>query len=240
MGRTAGAAEFAYPPACMATLYLVRHGQASFAAENYDRLSELGRRQSVWLGEYFAERGIVFSRAVCGTLERQRQTARAILETMGSALTAAEHPDWNEYSGEALYQAYLGDEWSQARAKGDVRSVYRTIKAALAAWSEDKLQGPLPETWRDFGERIAAAMQSACADLPDDANVLAATSGGAIGRGIADLLQAPTQTAIEFSLQFRNSGFCEIFFNPRSMRLVSFNCVPHLERGDRREAITYS
>jgi broad specificity phosphatase PhoE len=224
----------------MATLYLVRHGQASFAAENYDCLSELGRRQSVWLGEYFNERGIVFARAVCGTLERQRQTARAILDTMGSALNAAEHPGWNEYSGEALYKAYLGDEWVRARAKGDVRAVYRTMKAALAAWSEDKLQGPLPETWSDFGKRISAAMRSACADLPHEANVLAATSGGAIGRAIADLLQAPARTAIELNLQFRNSGFCEIFFSPRSMRLVSFNCVPHLERGDRRHAITYS
>ena len=224
----------------MAILYLVRHGQASFTAENYDRLSELGRRQSAWLGEYFAERGVVFARVVCGTLERQRETARAILESMGSALAATEHPGWNEYSGEALYKAYLGDEWANARAKGDVRSVYRTIKAALAAWSEDKLPGPLPETWGDFGGRIAAAMQSACAGLPGDANVLAATSGGAIGRGIADLLQAPAQTAIELNLQFRNSGFCEVFFSPRSMRLVSFNCVPHLERRDRREAITYS
>lgn len=224
----------------MATLYLVRHGQASFAAENYDRLSELGRRQSVWLGEYFAERGIVFARAVCGTLERQRETARAILETMGSALTAAEHPGWNEYSGEALYKAYLGDEWAAARAKGDVRAVYRTIKAALADWSQDKLQGPLPETWGGFGERVGAAMQDACSGLRDDVHVLAATSGGAIGRGIADLLQAPAQTAIELNLQFRNSGFCEIFFSPRSKRLISFNCVPHLERGDRREAITYS
>ena len=104
----------------MAILFLVRHGQASFAAENYDRLSELGRQQSAWLGEYFAERGIVFARAVCGTLERQRETARAILQTMGSGLTAEEHPGWNEYSGEALYKAYLGDEWANARAKGDV------------------------------------------------------------------------------------------------------------------------
>jgi broad specificity phosphatase PhoE len=224
----------------MATLYLVRHGQASFASANYDRLSELGRQQSGWLGEYFAERGIVFARAVCGTLERQRETARAVLDTMGSALTVAEHPGWNEYSGEALYKAYLGDEWANARAKGDVRSVYRTIKAALAAWSEDKLPGPLPESWRDFGARIAAAMKSACADLPDDAYVLASTSGGAIGRGVADLLQAPAHTAIDLNLQLRNSGFCEIFFSPRSMRLISFNCVPHLDRSDRREAITYS
>jgi broad specificity phosphatase PhoE len=224
----------------MAILYLVRHGQASFTAENYDCLSELGRRQAVWLGEYFAARGTVFARAVCGTLARQRETARAVLGAMGSDLAAAEHPGWNEYSGEALYKAYLGGEWAEARAKGDVRAVYRTIKAALHAWSEDKLPGPLPETWGGFGERVSSAMQSACAGLPDDANVLAATSGGAIGRGVADLLHAPARTAIELNLQFRNSGFCEIFFSPRSMRLISFNCVPHLERSDRRDAITYS
>jgi broad specificity phosphatase PhoE len=218
----------------------VRHGQASFAAENYDRLSPLGVQQSVWLGEYFAERGIVFARAVCGTLERQRETARAILETMGSGLTAGEHPGWNEYSGEALYKAYLGDEWARGRATGDVRAVYRVIKAALEAWSEGKLRGDLPESWSGFGERIAAAMQSACAGLPNDANVLVASSGGAIGRGVADLLQAPARAAIELNLQFRNSGFCEIFFSSRSLRLVSMNCVPHLERSDRRGAITYS
>jgi len=224
----------------MATLYLVRHGQASFTAEDYDRLSPLGRQQSVWLGEYFAERRIVFARAVCGTLERQRDTARAILETMGSSLTAEEHPGWNEYSGEALYRAYAGEEWAKARARGEVRAVYRSIKAALEAWSEDRLHGPLPETWRGFGERVGAALQSACAGLPGDAVVLVASSGGAIGRAVADLLQAPARAAIELNLQFRNAGFCEIFFSRRGMRLVSLNCIPHLDRGDRREAITYS
>lgn len=224
----------------MAVLYLVRHGQASFSAENYDCLSELGYRQSAWLGEYFAERGIVFSRAVCGTLERQRQTARAILAAMGQDGVALEHPGWNEYSGDALHRAYLGEGWSKARAKGDVRAFYRTLKAALTDWSQDKLPGPLPETWQEFGARVRAAMAAACADLPADALVLAATSGGAIGRGVADLVNAPAQTAIELNLQFRNSGFCEIFFSPRSMRLMSFNCIPHLDRAGRRDAITFS
>ncbi|HEX5612745.1 MAG TPA: phosphoglycerate mutase family protein, partial [Burkholderiales bacterium] len=48
----------------MAELYLVRHAQASFGTEDYDRLSELGRRQARWLGEYFAERGMRFDRVV--------------------------------------------------------------------------------------------------------------------------------------------------------------------------------
>lgn len=224
----------------MTTLYLVRHGQASFTAANYDQLSELGYRQSAWLGEHFAARGITFSRVVCGTLERQRQTARALLDAMGSSQAVVEHPGWNEYSGDALYRAYHGEGWAAERAKGDVREFYRTIKAALLDWSEDRLAGPLPETWREFGDRVAAAMRAACEGLPHDANVLAASSGGAISRGVSSLLGAPAQAAIELNLQYRNSAFCEIFASPRSMRVVSFNCIPHLDRPDRHDAITHS
>ena len=36
----------------MGTLYLVRHGQASFGADDYDQLSPLGQQQAVRLGEY--------------------------------------------------------------------------------------------------------------------------------------------------------------------------------------------
>lgn len=224
----------------MTTLYLVRHGQASFAAENYDCLSELGHRQSAWLGEHFAARGIVFSRAVCGILDRQRQTARTLLDAMGSSLQPIEHPGWNEYSGDALYKAYHGEGWAKARAKNDVREFYRTIKSALQDWSEEKLAGDLPETWKAFGERGVAAMRAACEGVPMDGYILAASSGGAISRAVCEILKAPAQAAIELNLQFRNSGYCEIFVSPRSMRLVSFNCIPHLERPDRQDAITYS
>ncbi len=67
----------------MSQLFLVRHGQASFGAANYDQLSALGYQQSAWLGEHFAELGIQFSRIVTGTLARQQQTAASILETSG-------------------------------------------------------------------------------------------------------------------------------------------------------------
>ena len=47
----------------MALIELVRHAQASFGSAHYDRLSELGRQQSRWLGAYFAARGLVFGPA---------------------------------------------------------------------------------------------------------------------------------------------------------------------------------
>ncbi|MGT2512534.1 hypothetical protein [Cupriavidus basilensis] len=70
--------------------------------------------------------------------------------------------------------------------------------------------------------------------------VLVISSGGAIGRATADLLGAPAQTAIELNLQFRNTAFCEIISGRGMLRLLSFNDLPHLDRVDRRDAITFA
>ena len=68
----------------MGTLYLVRHGQASFGADDYDNLSELGRRQSVRLGEYWRDKGLTFDAVLMGTLKRHAQTWAGIAEGMAS------------------------------------------------------------------------------------------------------------------------------------------------------------
>ena len=70
----------------MGTLYLVRHGQASFGADDYDVLSELGHQQSARLGEYFKQKGIAFEAALTGTLNRQIQTFAGIALGMESEL----------------------------------------------------------------------------------------------------------------------------------------------------------
>ena len=52
----------------MASIYLVRHGQASFGAANYDQLSTLGQRQADLTGEFFARVGLSFDAAYAGSL----------------------------------------------------------------------------------------------------------------------------------------------------------------------------
>ena len=44
----------------MSVLYLVRHGQASFGRENYDRLSKRGVEQARIVGDYFIRTGLRF------------------------------------------------------------------------------------------------------------------------------------------------------------------------------------
>ena len=91
----------------MAELYLVRHGQASFGAENYDELSSSGGAQSRWLGEYCAQSGLTFDRVVTGTMRRHAQTADALLTAMGGApMEVVQDADLNEYDFGALFSAF--------------------------------------------------------------------------------------------------------------------------------------
>ena len=76
----------------MAEIYLVRHGQASFGAENYDKLSELGFKQAVLLGEYWKRRDMSFDAIYMGDMVRHRETAEGILQGLDVTQNISIHP----------------------------------------------------------------------------------------------------------------------------------------------------
>lgn len=228
----------------MALIYLVRHGQASFGSADYDRLSELGWQQSRWLGEYFSARGLRFARAMSGTLVRQRDTAIGILEAMGAGASPGtdalmSHAGLNEYHGDQIYHAYTGGADIVAHQRRDFRDYWRTFRLAMDAWSRDAL-APVPETWTQFGDRVRSALDQVSAGLDRNDAVLVVSSGGAIGRGVGQILGAPAATAIELNLQFRNTGYCELIVGGGTLRLSSFNNAPHLDAAERRHALTFA
>ncbi len=224
----------------MPIIHLVRHAQASFGSDDYDRLSELGHRQSAWLGEHYARRGTRFARVLAGTLRRQQETARGILSASARPAPAIDpHPGLDEYPGGELYAAYTGGADAAAHQRRDYRDYWRTFRAAMAAWSRDELGG-VPETWGQFGERMRAALAEAVRDVGRDETVLVVSSGGAIGRALSDVLSTPPAVAIELNLQYRNTGISELLATGAGLRLLSFNGVPHLEAPDRRDALTFA
>ncbi|RKF35862.1 histidine phosphatase family protein [Paraburkholderia fungorum] len=227
----------------MAELYLVRHGQASFGAENYDELSPCGRTQSLWLGEYFAQANLRFDRIVMGTMQRHRQTADGILAALGDPqVEIAQNAGLNEYDFQALFAA-LGYERLPAGLSADMsatsskKDFYKGLRHVLQLWADDRLPGRVPETWRQFQERV----QRARTDIQraGGGRVLVVSSGGPIAVIAQQVLQAPAATAIALNLQIRNSSVCQYVFNHDAMSLVSFNSVPHLEHAGRREFVTY-
>lgn len=224
----------------MPLIILVRHAQASFGTENYDRLSELGQQQSRWLGEYFAARGLRFRNIRAGSLVRQQDTARILLETMGHDTSGiVEDPGLNEYPGDKLYAAHTRGADPIAHQRADFKGYWRTFRDAMQAWSDDRLEG-MPESWGQFGERMRSGVLAASEGLERDEVALVVSSGGAIGRLLGEILGAPGSTAIELNLQFRNTGFCELISVGDSLRIASFNNVPHLEFPERRSAITFA
>ena len=223
----------------MAELYLVRHGQASFGADNYDELSPSGRTQSSWLGEYFAQANLRFDRVVIGTMQRHRQTADAILAGMGGPpIEFAQDAGLNEYDFEALFAA-VGDEGlpSALSATSSKKDFYKGLRHVLQLWADDRLPGAVPETWQQFQTRV----QRARSDIQraGGRRVMVVSSGGPIAVTAQQVLQAPAASAIALNLQIRNSSVCQYVFNDDAMSLVSFNSVPHLEHAERREFVTY-
>ena len=63
-------------------IVLVRHGQASFGADDYDRLSTLGTEQARLLGQWWARLGAAPGTVLRGSLRRHRETATASLDAL--------------------------------------------------------------------------------------------------------------------------------------------------------------
>jgi len=223
----------------MPYLYLVRHAQPDFTG-NYDSVTALGGEQSAWLGRHFASLGLRFERLVSGGLVRQRETLRLLRQELVAPAEPQVDPRFNEYDAARLLAQFGGGADAALRATGDRRAYFTVIREVLLAWSRQDRAIDGGETWQEFGARIDAGMAAVCDGLGPDARVLIVTSGGVIGRFVADVLAAGAEVAVQVNLQTRNTGITEVARGRSASRLVAFNSVPHLERPGRTQAITHS
>jgi broad specificity phosphatase PhoE len=223
----------------MPRLLLLRHAQPDFPG-NYDSITALGVEQSQWAGEHLAARGLRFARVVSGSLVRQQRTLEIIRARLADAPTPVVDSRFNEYDPSAVLAASGEVDEIGLRASGDRRAYFMALRGALRNWSQQAGMPDGAETWADFGARVHAAVSLASAGLGPADDVLVVTSGGVIGRLVADTLGAGADAAIELNLQTRNTGITELVLGRTASRLLSFNAVPHLERPDRAHAISHS
>ena len=226
----------------MGTLYLVRHGQASFGADDYDQLSELGWRQARRLGAYWRERegaALAFDAVLTGTLRRQQQTWQGIAD--GAGLAGTPHLQWpglDEYDSGALIAAIHPEPLPPADTPERYRAHFRLLREALARWMAGTSAPEGMPSWRDFAAGVAAALDHV--RLHYQGRVLLVSSGGPISTAVSQVLCAPTETTIELNLRYRNSAVTEFVFTPRGHRLVSYNALPHLADSAYRDWVTFA
>jgi broad specificity phosphatase PhoE len=223
----------------MGTLYLVRHGQASFGADDYDHLSELGRKQSVRLGEYFAERGIHFDSLIAGTLRRHKQTLEGILEGMQRA---GEHLAWdglNEYDSEAVIATVHEGKLEKPDSPELYRHHFRLLRDGLTRWMTGAASPRGMPTYANFVRGVTGALDHVRANHFGQ-NVLIVSSGGPISTAVGQVLGTSPEATIELNLRMRNSSITEFAFTPKRHMLVTFNGVPHLDAPGCQDWVTYA
>lgn len=229
----------------MAEITLLRHGQASFGAENYDELSDIGHQQAKWLGEHLCELGQSFDRIVMGTMVRHQQTAQGVIDGLRqTTIEQADHPGLNEYDFQGLLQPLkeqFSDQWTETgNAK---RDYYYNMRLALGYWMDGSIKSDGNDSWQSFCERIHAGFSFA--HDSDAKKVLVVSSGGPISVILADVLGLDQQRTCDLTLQIKNSSTSKLLFRRplqalSDFTLDSFNDVSHLTQESRQHAITFS
>jgi broad specificity phosphatase PhoE len=226
--------------AAMGTLYLVRHGQASFGAADYDLLSELGVRQCERLGQWFAGRGTArFDAVVSGTLTRHRQSLAALLRGLATPHPVTEEPGLNEYDADALVRAVSTGALAPARTPDEVRAHFRLLRDGLRAWIEGRVQPAGMGSHASFVAGVANLLD-AVRTSHADGNVLVLSSGGPIATAVGLVLGLAPEAVIDLNLNLRNSALSELRVTPRRLSLVTFNTLPHLDGAQHAAWVTHA
>ena len=222
----------------MGTLYLVRHGQASFGAKDYDNLSELGHRQSVRLGEYFADKGLRFDTVLTGTLKRHAQTWAGIAQGAELTLTPTLWPGLNEYDSEAV----IATVHPHPLAKPDTPELYkhhfRLLRDGLTQWMNGVVSPKGMPSYREFQHGVVSALEHVRKHGED--NVLIVSSGGPISTAVGHVLGTTPETTIELNMRIRNTAVSELAFNPKRHTLLTFNTLAHLDAPEHAHWVTYA
>jgi broad specificity phosphatase PhoE len=227
----------------MGTLYLVRHGQASFGAADYDQLSELGQRQSERLGRYWADQGLRFDAVLTGTLRRHAQTWQGIARGAGLALEPLPWTGLNEYDSEAVIRAVLPCKrdatLGDPRSPEGYRAHFRLLRDGLAQWMAGTVSPEGMPTYTDFVHGVTSALDHVRAHHAGQ-NVLLVSSGGPISTAVGHVLGLSPDATIDLNMRIRNSAVTEFVFNPKRHTLLTYNTLPHLDSKPFADWVTYA
>jgi broad specificity phosphatase PhoE len=218
----------------MGVVLLVRHGQASFGAEDYDVLSEAGVEQSRVLGRALAAQDVTPAAVIHGRMKRQRDTAAALVESAGWTLSPELDEGWDEFD----HLGVVARGEAAVSPDADARDVQRVFELATARWYGGEHDDDYAEPWTTFVGRIRAALERACAR---DGVTVVVSSGGPIAVVCATLIDpdvppaelAPTWR--KFNTVTANASLTRVIDGSRGRRLLSFNEHLHLPR----ELVTY-
>lgn len=234
----------------MADLLIIRHGQASFGADNYDQLSTLGQRQADLTGEFLSQSGVHFSAAFSGDLSRQRETGERILAQLEGSPSLVIDPRLNEVQTDeqmAVMTPLLCEQDPRfatlmADMNKDSKSFQKIIETVFNYWVSPNFQVAGIQSWQEYSAGVVSAFEAARASAESGSTSAIFTSGGTIATIVGHVLGLSADRVYEFYEPVFNCSITRLIFNSRKCSLSTFNDVSHLQlmgaqRGER--LVTY-
>lgn len=228
----------------MARIHLVRHGQASFGADDYDQLSQIGVQQSQIIGRAMALQA-ENAHFVSGTLKRHKQTLTGFQQGASVISEPVFDARLNEFDYLGIIKAMrpeldsikaLKKEFSKAENPNlAFQSIYDT---AMQRWASGEFDSDYSETRQNFKKRINGALGSIVSDLPKNAEVFVFSSGGPISAIIQDVMSLNEDVTRQIERVLHNASVTTISISSRGTHLIALNQYHHLE-AENGELITF-
>lgn len=218
----------------MATLVLVRHGQASLGADDYDVLSPLGWRQGRALGRHWGDRGERVDEVLIGPCRRHRETFEGFTEGMAAnepwpkpeTLSAFDEHQAAEVVNH--YRERLAEQAPSDPAQ-QTRWYLHTFQKLTRQWVQDRLETPQGlEPWPVFRRRVDAGLDALMSHMGSGGRYVLFTSGGVMAAAVGRALGLDDVRTMEISWRIRNGSYSRFLASGDRFSLDTFNETPHL------------
>ena len=229
----------------MATIYLIRHGQAQFGMEEYDALSPTGIEQAKLLGASFLQRTIIPTKIISGAMKRHQQTMDYCLEKM-----QIENPekitnnDWNEFDHRDIIAKYEPRYADLNELKKDIfldkspkEKITEVLVGAVTRWTSGQ-HHDYNESWITFCERVKNGLQKIEDEAKKEDIVFVFSSGGSISVIMQQILDLSVQKTFEMQLNIANCSITKLRTSSRGTQLLSFSDYAHFD-GEHKKWLTY-
>jgi broad specificity phosphatase PhoE len=237
----------------MSKIYLIRHAQASFLADDYDNLSDKGRLQSETLGQYFVANDIHFDKVFIGKLKRHQQTFDSFSQAYTTQEIKLPKPSYLETLNEhhaldALhfyYDDFITHNYSAKKLAENIhknpelkqKNTIQIFALFLKAYASGKFaeNHKTIQSWSSFRMQTKKGMATILEKIGNGETIGVFTSGGTKSAIIGDCLELSEDKISELNLVIRNTSFSQLLFSNNKLNVLSLNETPHLKK----ELITF-
>jgi broad specificity phosphatase PhoE len=219
----------------VATIHLIRHGQASFGDDNYDQLSTTGWEQARLLGQWLSGK-VQPDVVIGGDMQRHRETVEAIASGYRTHF-----PDmqvargFNEFDHVAVVHRFKPEWADRGRMQADLQAAdkpaklfQQTFVKAVDRWASGDHDSEYPETWSQFKARVQQALDD-LVHWADGGEVFVSTSGGPIAVILQSLLDLSDRKTLGLNEVIANTSVTRVLYSGRRRSLAVFNNYSHLE-----------